>query len=363
MAAVVRRRALAALLGAAMLSLAGWGCGGDGGGGGEGESAPVAFTRAPYLTRVAPTSARMRWVAPPGVPVTLTATPAVGGAAVAADGGDLRGLTPDTRYAWTARIGDRDTAAGTFTTAPRDLSRPLDLLAFGDYGAPNDSSRAVAALVAAEAPRLLVTTGDNAYVVTLPQLLDELVFGPLAPVLGSAPNYGTVGDHDIVFPAGQRALAEAFEWPGDGERYDLRYGPLQVIALGLRADPGDVAFLRRALARPGPLARLVVMHQPILAGNPALPVIAAADVTAVLAGHLHAYERRRVAAAPGVPFLTVGTGGAPRNDGRTPRSRDAVVYAAAFGVLRVRLHDDRATFAFVDVDGRVRDTLEAPLLS
>ncbi len=361
MARVSRTRALGALLGAATLCLAAWGCGGGDDGGGEAPAA--AFTRAPYLTRVAPTSARMRWVAPPGTRVTVTATPADGGAARTADGGDLRGLAPDTRYAWTARIDGRDAASGAFTTAPRDLSRPLDLVAFGDYGAPNDSSRAVAARVAAEEPRLLVTAGDNAYIVTLPQLLDELVFGPLAPVLGSAPNYGTVGDHDVVFPAGQRALAEAFEWPADGERYDLRYGPVQVVAIGLRGDAADVPFLRRALARPGPLARLVVMHQPVTAGNPVLPVIAAADVTAVLAGHLHAYERREVAGAPGVPFLTVGTGGAPRNDGRTPRSRDAVVYLAAFGVLRVRLHDGRATFAFVDVEGRVRDTLEAPLLS
>lgn len=291
------------------------------------------------------------------------AAPEGGGAAASARGGDLTGLAPDTRYRWSAAIDGREAATGVLTTAPRDLSRPLDLVVFGDYGAPNDSSRAVAARLAAEAPRLLVTTGDNAYIVTLPQLLDELIFRPLAPVLGGAPNLGTVGDHDVVFPAGQRALAEAFEWPGDGDRYELRHGPVQVIAIGLRGDAADVPFVRRALARPGPRARLLVMHQPIKDGNPLLPVIAAADVTAVLAGHLHAYERREVAGAPGVPFLTVGTGGAPRNDERTPRSPDAVAYAAAFGFMRVRLQDAGATFSFVDVDGRERDRLEAPLLS
>ncbi len=352
------------LLGAVLLAglavLLAAGCGGE-----EGEAAPPAagFPRAPYLTRVAPTTARMRWVAPPGASVEVTASPEGGGAPVAARDGDLAGLVPDTRYAWSASIDGREAASGAFTTAPRDLARPLDLVVFGDYGAPNDSSRAVAARLADEAPRLLVTAGDNAYLVTLPQLLDELIFGPLAPVLGGAPNYGTVGDHDVVFPVGRRALAEAFEWPRDGERYDLRYGPVQVIALGLRADAADVAFARRALARPGPLARLVVTHQPVKAGNPLLPVIAAADVTAVLAGHLHAYERREVAGAPGVPFLTVGTGGAPRNDERTPRSADAVAHAAEYGYMRVRLEADRATFAFVDVEGREHDRLVAPLLS
>jgi hypothetical protein len=129
----------------------------------------------------------------------------------------------------------------------------------------------------------------------------------------------------------------------------------------VRADEADVAFARRALARPGPLARFVTVHQPIKAGNPLLEVIAEADVTAVLAGHLHAYERRVRPEAPGVPFLTAGTGGAPRNEGRTPRSDDAVAYLAEFGVLRVRLEGERATYEFVDVDGRVRDRLTAPL--
>ena len=195
---------------------------------------------------------------------------------------------------------------------------------FADYGAPNDDSRAVARLAGELDPRLMITGGDNTYIVTLPQLLDDNLFGPLRDALSGAPNYGTVGDHDIPFPVGQKALADALEWPDLGERYDLRYGPVQVVALGLRADAVDVAFARRALARPGPLARFVVTHQPVKAGNPLLPVIAAAPVTAVLAGHLHAYERREVAGAPGVPFFTVGTGGAPRKrraDAPEPRRR------------------------------------------
>jgi len=138
---------------------------------------------------------------------------------------------------------------------------------------------------------------------------------------------------------------------------------VQIVGLGLAGDRDDVAFLRRALARPGPLARLIVTHQPLKAGNPLLPVIAAADVTAVLAGHLHAYERRELAEAPGVPFLTVGTGGAPRNEERTPRSPEAVAYLAEFGLMRVRLEAGRASFTFIDVTGRERDRLAAPLVS
>jgi hypothetical protein len=280
---------------------------------------------------------------------------------VTADAGTFRGLRPDTRYAWSASLEGEAAASGAFTTAPRDLSRGVDLIAFADYGAPNDASRAVARLAGEEDPRLMITAGDNMYLATLPELFDDNLFGPFRDALSGAPDYGTVGDHDIPFPAGQEALADALEWPARGERYDLRYGPVQVVALGLRGDAADVAFARRALARPGPLARFVVVHQPLKAGNPLLPVIAAAPVTAVLAGHLHAYERRRVAGAVGVPFLTVGTGGGPRNDERTPRSPDAVAHVLAFGVMRIHLEGDRATYAFVDVDGAVRDRAAFPL--
>jgi hypothetical protein len=234
-------------------------------------------------------------------------------------------------------------------------------LVFADYGAPDDESRAVARLAGEQHARLMITAGDNMYIATLPQLFDSNLFGPFRQALSGAPDYGTVGDHDIPFPGAQAALARALEWPNRGERYDLRYGPVQVVALGLRADAADVAFARRALARPGPLARFVVVHQPIKAGNPLLPVIAEARVTAVLSGHLHAYERRAVAGAPGVPFFTVGTGGAPRDDERTPRSPDAAVHLRESGLMRVHLQGTTATYAFIDLDGTVRDRSRFPL--
>ncbi|MGD9694144.1 MAG: metallophosphoesterase [Thermoleophilia bacterium] len=321
-----------------------------------GDAPPDVLARGPYLTEVTETTARLRWIARDGARIEIEAVGPDGARVVAGDG-ELTGLSPGTRYEWTARAGGDAVAEGAVTTAPQDLTEPLEFLVFGDYGAPNDTSAQVAALAEAQRPRLLVTTGDNGYLVTLPELLDQNIFGPLRAVLAQAPNYGVVGDHDVFFPAGQAALVEALDWPGDGERYDRDYGPVQIVGLGLNADPGDVAFARRALARPGPRARFVVLHQPIREGSPMLPVIAAADVTAVLEGHLHAYERRERPEAPGVPFLTVGTGGAPRSD-RTPTSADARVHIAEFGLMRVRLQGDRAAFEFVDVTGRVRDRIE-----
>jgi len=321
---------------------------------------PAGFTRGPYLTRVTTTGARLRWrVGVPG-PVSVEATAPDGRVHRARDG-LLRGLAPDTRYRWRARTASGDTATGTLTTAPRRLTRPLRLVVFGDYGADTDDERAVGALGARLSPRLVLTTGDNSYLVALPGLLDRNIFRPLRGLLARAPNYGVVGDHDIVFPVGRRALVRAFDWPGGGERYVLRYGPLQIVALGLRADRADVGFLRRALAQPGPAARIVLVHQPPKAGNPVLPVLAAGPVAAVLSGHLHAYERREVAGAPGVPMLTVGTGGARANPGATPRSPDARVFVVRSGLAVLDVGPRRLRLRFVDVAGRVRDRASWPL--
>jgi hypothetical protein len=324
---------------------------------------PEAFTRGPYLTRVAVTDARLRWIAAdPGATVTVRAAPDGGdGAEVEARDGRFSGLRPDTVYRWTALVDGAVRAEGRFTTAPRRLTGRLTFVVFGDYGNGSDEQRAVAARSVAQDPRVLVTTGDNSYLVALPGLLDRNIFQPLRDLMAVAPHYGVVGDHDVVFPEGRAALVESLEWPGDGERYVLDYGPVRFVALGLAAGADDVAFARRALAAPGPAARFVVVHQPPKRGNPILPVLAGADVTAVLSGHLHAYERRARPEVPGVPMFTVGTGGAPASEDFTPRSPDAQRFIGGFGLLRVDVAPDGVTYRYIDTEGRVGDRLSAPL--
>jgi hypothetical protein len=360
-------RSAAGLAVAGALSPAVSACGGGGGGHTAGERSTTApaeatapFLRAPYLTRVTETTARLRWIARPGARVRVAATTPEG-TTVRAQRGNFSDLRPGTRHRWIATVDGAPAAEGSFTTAPLDLSEPLDLIAFGDTGAGNDPSRAVADLAAGEEARMLLTAGDNAYPFLGPQLLDDRIFGPLGPVLGRMPNTGALGDHDVVLPAGRAALVEAFEWPGGGERYALRHGPLQAVVLGLEADAAGLAFARRAFARRGPLARIVLVHRPLQPGNPLLPLIRRARVTAVVAGQLQAYERRTMAEAPATPMFTVGTGGGPRNPDRTPRSDDADVHIPAFGLLRIRLHADSAEYAFVDTDGAVQDRFTAPL--
>lgn len=329
-------------------------------GGDDAAARPDPFVRGPYVTGLTGDTARLRWIARDDAAVTATAV-APDGTVVAARDGAFRGLRPDTVYRWTAAAAGGGSATGTFTTAPDALTGTLTFVAFGDYGADTDGERAVAATALEQRPRFLITTGDNSYLAAVPDLLDPNIFRPLRELMANAPNVGVVGDHDIVFPDGRRALVEALEWPGGGDRFDWRYGPLQFIGLGLLGDPGDVPFLRRALARPGPAARFVVVHQPLKAGNPVLRALAGAPVAAVLSGHLHAYERRESPVAPGLPLLTVGTGGAPASDGNTPRSPDASVFILPFGLLRVDVSPGRMVVRYLDAGGVERDRLERRL--
>ena len=168
---------------------------------------------------------------------------------------------------------------------------------------------------------MLLTTGDNSYLAATPDLLDPNLFEPLRGLQARAPNLGVVGDHDIVFELGRRALVDALEWPGGGDRFDVDYGPVQFIGIGLRGEADDRAFLARALRRSTPEVRFLLVHQPLKAGNPLLPVIERSGLAAVLSGHLHAYERRSVEGAPSVPQFTVGTGGASASSFATPPQR------------------------------------------
>ena len=111
----------------------------------------------------------------------------------------------------------------------------------------------------------------------------------------NAPMYVCLGDHDNFFP-GPGAISEAFDLP-EGGRFEVRYGPIQVVAARRRAQRAGRHRVRsaRRCAQTGPAVRFVVCHRPLQVGD-AHPARAARrrSVNAVFSGHLHRYERRTV---------------------------------------------------------------------
>jgi hypothetical protein len=315
------------------------------------------FTRGPFLIRLSTSNAEFAWTLRHRASVSLRAV-APDDRAVAASGSRFSGLQPGTRYAWTASVGGRARAAGTFTTAPADLRVPIRFAVIGDYGSGNDHEWAVARVLAAQQPSFILSAGDNSYLVALPALLDRNIFRPLHDAMADAPLWATLGEHDL-FVDGGHTIISALHLPGDGKQYSVRYGPIQIIALGLQADAKALAYARRALAEPGPSVRFILVHRPIRAGNPILPLLRSHHVAAILAGHLHRYERQVVA---GVLEFTAGTSGeGPGDPGHTRASPGAAISLLDYGLLRADVSADGIAYAFVDEQGRVLDRARGAL--
>ena len=249
-------------------------------------------------------------------------------------------------------------ASGTFTTAPRTLAPPIDFGVIGDYGSGNDHEWAVGRVLAAGRPDFVLTAGDNSYLFALPRLLDRNIFEPLAEVMGNAPLWATFGEHDTVLAKRAGAHRRAPD-PGQGRPYTVRYGPVQIVLLGLTAaDEGARAYARRELTRPGPKVRFVVVHRPILRGNPILPFLRG-RVAAVFSGTCTATS---VAWSAGVLQFVVGTGGEGPGDERFTRATpDALTSLLDYGALRVAGRRNGVQYRFVDERGRVLDRARSPL--
>jgi hypothetical protein len=309
------------------------------------------FERGPFLTSVSTNSATLAWTARGGAPVELRAVSATGSPAVAR-GGRFTGLRPGTVYAWTAAVDRKTRASGTFTTAPRTLEQPIEFGAIGDYGSGNDHEYAVGRVLAAGRPAFVVTAGDNSYLAAIPQFLDRNIFKPLAAVMANAPLWATFGEHDVFWRNGT-AVTDALHLPGKGGRYTVRYGPVQLVLLGLTAaDRSAYDYAKRELSRPGPAVRFVVVHRPLKPGNPIIRLFRERHVAAVIAGHLHRYERRLIG---GNLMFTVGTGGQGPGDERFTLATPGSFSLLDYGALRVRVDPEGVMYTFVDERGRVLD--------
>jgi hypothetical protein len=311
---------------------------------------PGPFERRPYVVRLGSTSAQLKWRI--DGPVELRAIGPDGSSFTAQDG-RFDGLEPGVRYGWTAAVDGLTRASGSFRTAPSDPDAPVTFGVLGDYGSGNDHEWAVGRVLDSMSPDFLVGAGDNSYLVAAGPLLGRNIFRPLANVMSGAPLWTTMGEHDLVWRGGAD-VTEALDLPGDRGRYAMRYGPVQLVVLGLEADTEATAFARGVLQRTTAPVRFVVTHRPVQPGNPILALLRRYDVAAILAGHLHRYERRVVG---GVLEFVVGTGGeGPGNLEFTKASPDAVKSLLDYGALRVDVEGGAVrSYTFVDERGRVLD--------
>jgi hypothetical protein len=317
------------------------------------------WARAPYLVRLTTDAAAFRWELRDGEPSATIRVLGADGRSVTASDGRLSGLRPGTRYQWTADVGGEAAAAGAFRTAPETTGGDITIVSFGDYGSGNVHEYAIGRLAAAAQPSLFLSGGDNSYLLAAPPFLNRAIFTPLRSLLGEAASVIALGEHDLAWNGGS-AVKSAFGMPG--ERYAVQYGPVQVTVLGLEADGSALDFARRTVGQgcsPACPVRLVLVHRPVDADNPIMPLLRRRHVAAILAAHLHRYERHVRA---GVLELTVGTGGeGPGGKQFTKATPDAIVSLLDYGFLQIDIHGATIDYRFIDETGRVRDSVRRPV--
>ena len=141
---------------------------------------PGPFERRPYLVRLGPTSAELKWRI--DGPIELRAVGPDGGS-FTASGGRFEGLSPGVRYGWTAAVDGLTWASGSFRTAPADPGADVTFGVIGDFGSGTNHEWAVGRVLTSMHPDFVAGAGDNSYLVAGGALLDRHDFRPLGKVL------------------------------------------------------------------------------------------------------------------------------------------------------------------------------------
>lgn len=336
--------------------------------------------RGPYLQIPAPTAMTVRWeTAEPSMGrVRYGLTPDDMSRAVASDSRAymhevrIEGLEPATRYYYQVEADGRDVMAApaSFVTPPMPYStQPVRLWVIGDSGqagqGQNDVRDAALAWMASH-PRagrppmdVWLALGDLAYTSGRNVEFQRALFAPFAALLREIPLWPVYGNHD----ARRWVYYDIFSLPENGEAgglpsgtrrwFSFDYGQVHVVVLdsqdSVRSD-AMLQWLRRDLAANRSPWRIVALHHPpysrgghdsdnrwdsgrrmIDVRERILPVLEAAGVDLVLAGHSHVYERSHLLAChygpsdtlaenmilerdtPGLPFTKHATGPAPHD--------------------------------------------------
>ncbi len=296
------------------------------------------LVRGPMVQRVGTDSATIAFDTdvPVRGRVEYGATPQLGRAAVTAEGGlavhhevALSGLAPGQPVHYRVVAGGDATPVRSFHLAPA----PGEVLRFAVYGDVRGGHRTHADIVAAmvrDAPDMVLVTGDM--VLRGSDEADwQRFFDVTGELLARIPYYPVAGNHDLGRTGDERRrMNEVFAlWPAPEDRpewghwYSFRVGDTHFVMLDSNSYEHEeqLAWVERdlaaarasgaraifALTHDGPWSRGIHRGNRYAAANYA-PVLNKYDVTLVLSGHDHLYQRGEV---DGLPYVVSGGGGAP----------------------------------------------------
>ncbi len=252
--------------------------------------------------------------------------------------------------------------------------------AIGDYGTPiRGHSDEVADLVKSWNPDFIITLGDNDYRRRPDDSIDRnvgrLYSDYIYPYLGeygqgspSGENrfWPSIGNHDedtgTIMP-----YLEYFTLPNNERYYDVRIGDIHLFALNTyHEEDGEdshsiqAKWLKSKLEYSDAIWKIVFTHYPAYAsgkygGREQLRwPFAQWGATAVLAAHVHFYERLEVG---GIPYFVNGLGGMVRYPFRKLIPQSIVQYNDAYGAMKITGNQRRIRFEFFNTHGTQIDDL------
>ena len=263
-------------------------------------------------------------------------------------------------------------------------SPDVRIAVIGDFGISGQPERDVSSLVSSWDPDFVATVGDNNYPIGSATTIDQNIgqyyhafignyTGNYGPGVASNRFYPALGNHDwdivntTVFTLPQPYL-DYFALPGNERYYSVVLGPVELFVVdsdprepdGRTSVSAQAAWLHDGLAASTVPWKLVALHHPPYSSSSMHGSetqmqwpYKAWGVSAVLAGHDHAYERIIV---DSLPYFVNGLGGNGIYDFGTPISGSVARYNGDYGAMLVKADDLCLSFQMVTRTGWVVDT-------
>jgi predicted phosphodiesterase len=344
----------------------------------------------PYVNSASVTSAKVLWLARPGVQARceVSAEPASAGQQPKVEiksaplpgrlevlyTATLAGLQPGLSYRYRVVCGAARADGSFQTPPPKGSQTPVKFVVYSDPHSQPERHRAVAEAVMKELPlAFLEVTGDLTDDGTLPEL-EEGFFDSARDLLRRTALWTARGNHEkegLLY----RAL---FDLPNNELYYSFDVGNIHWVVLdpyeegGLRQRRGKqlddmLAWLDQDLAGARAEWLIVAYHTPTInvGGHGSLwgyerllPILLKHGVDLIISGHSHLYERIRPIGLEGQkPLIQIVSGG---SGGETYPIAPSPVLAASYSGLHYCLFTvkgNRLEMTAKTPDGRALDTL------
>lgn len=282
----------------------------------------------------------------------------------------IEGLKPGSAYQYslTAAVPESKQSISTDTYSVKTIptGNTLFFAATGDSRSNPKLWGQNADAIAAAKPAFVVHTGDLVVNGVMDALWDEQFFTPAKQLCATVPFYPVLGNHERQCPLFDRLFAT----PAKAHNWQQQIGPVLLVGIDREqttwtVDGPEAKWLEDVLKSSQARFIFVMSHYPAWSsgrhGNDKVtldvifPLLEKYNVTAMIAGHDHIYERSEP--GKGTTMLVAGGGGAPLYDAAHAKDNPhSKVFKSVNNYLLFAVEGDTCTMRALDLQGQQIDT-------